>query len=49
MDLGATTFLDSSGLGAVVGILRRLRERGGRLLRQRVVLFALQPQILQTR
>jgi len=31
IDLAAVTFLDSSGLGAIVGTLRRLRERGGRL------------------
>lgn len=31
IDLAAVTFLDSSGLGAIVGTLRRLRERDGRL------------------
>jgi anti-sigma B factor antagonist len=31
IDLAAVTFLDSSGLGAIVGTLRRLRERHGRL------------------
>jgi anti-sigma B factor antagonist len=31
IDLFAVTFLDSSGLGALVGALRRLRERGGSL------------------
>ncbi len=31
VDLFAVTFLDSSGLGAIVGALRRVRERGGAL------------------
>ena len=31
IDLFAVTFLDSSGLGALVGALRRIRERGGSL------------------
>mgnify|MGYP000315357322 CR=1 FL=1 len=31
-DLSAVTFLDSSGLGALIGALKRLRERGGELL-----------------
>jgi anti-sigma B factor antagonist len=31
IDLFAVTFLDSSGLGALVGTLRRVRERGGSL------------------
>lgn len=32
VDLAGVTFLDSSALGAVVGLLRRVRERSGRLL-----------------
>lgn len=29
LDLGAMTFIDSSGLSALLGIFRRARERGG--------------------
>jgi anti-sigma B factor antagonist len=35
LDLAAVTFLDSTALGSIVGLLRRVRERGGEL---RVVL-----------
>lgn len=31
LDLSATTFLDSSGLGVILGRYRRLREQGGQL------------------
>jgi len=31
LDLTATTFIDSSGLGVLVGAHRRMRERGGEL------------------
>lgn len=31
VDLGEMTFIDSSGLGVLVGALRRAREAGGRL------------------
>jgi anti-sigma B factor antagonist len=31
LDLTAVTFLDSTVLGAIVGLLRRVRERGGEL------------------
>jgi len=31
VDLSDTTFLDSSGLGVLVGALQRLRDRGGAL------------------
>jgi anti-sigma B factor antagonist len=35
LDLGQVTFLDSTALGSIVGLLRRVREAGGEL---RVVL-----------
>ncbi len=35
LDLAAVSFLDSTGLGTIVGLLRRVREAGGEL---RVVL-----------
>jgi anti-sigma B factor antagonist len=41
LDLGAVHFIDSSGLGVVLGVLRRVRLAGGRL---RVV--AAEPQVL---
>ena len=31
IDLGAVPFMDSSGLGAVIGMLKRVAERGGEL------------------
>lgn len=32
LDLAAVTFLDSTGLGTIVGALRRLRKRNGHLV-----------------
>src|SRR5215211_1302079 len=32
VDLTATTFIDSSSLGALIGAHRRLKSRGGRLI-----------------
>ena len=32
VDLTATTFIDSSSLGALIGAHRRLKQRGGRLV-----------------
>lgn len=43
VDLSETTFVDSSALGALIGALRRARERGGRL-----VLVSQGPEIART-
>jgi len=42
LDLSAVDFIDSSGLGIVIGALKRVRNRGGRL---RVV--AAEPQVVK--
>ena len=31
VDLSATEYLDSAGLGTLVGLLKRIKERGGRM------------------
>jgi anti-sigma B factor antagonist len=31
LDLAAVTFMDSTGLGVLIGALRRINERGGRM------------------
>ena len=41
LDLGSTSFIDSSGLGVLVGALRRLREQNG----QSIVLRGMQPPV----
>jgi anti-sigma B factor antagonist len=44
IDLSATTFIDSSGLGVLVGALKRLREANGNG-HQTLVLTGLQPAV----
>lgn len=41
VDLAGTTFIDSSGLGVLVGALKRLRESGG----ETIVLAGMQDQV----